>query len=284
VAIGKLIPCLIPYKSIIYLKNFYQEKASFDQIKSCRFKNSGLIAKWHCSPGLGPVHSFPGRPMHSRAAHVHRLLPCFRMAPDTARPVPLSAAPVQLPGRRAPISFFYVAPSALEPPPSSILLSTRRPRADPPCFPLRFGAKAAVCPLSPISSATRESGRRKPPTPPPLSSAAKCPLPGVRFCRPSPEIAEKPPQPHLFGGLRCSPSPSQNGCTSSCSLSLVPRNPAASPLAVGRRQRHRKPAVSPLLRHLSETHHPSPCTAHALWSPLACAGQLLPPRPLMSHP
>jgi hypothetical protein len=94
------------------------------------------------------------------------------------------------------------------------------PPSWPPCFPLRFGAKAAACPLSPISSATRESGLRKPPTPPPHSSVAKCPLLGVRFYRPSPEIAEKPPQPHLFGGLRCSPSPSQNGCTSSCSLSL----------------------------------------------------------------
>jgi hypothetical protein len=144
VAIGKLIPCLIPYKSIIYLKKFYQEKASFDQIKSCRFKNSGLIAKWHCSPGLGPVHSFPGRPMHSRAAHVHRPLPCFHMAPDTARPVPLSAAPAQLLGRRAPISFLRVAPSAPDPP-SSILLSTRRPRADP-LFSTPFRCKSRCVP------------------------------------------------------------------------------------------------------------------------------------------
>jgi hypothetical protein len=173
VAIGKLIPCLIPYKSIIYLKIFYQEKASFDQIKSCRFKNSGLIAKWHCSPGLGPVHSFPGRPMHSRAAHVHRPLPCFHMAPDTARPVPLSAAPAQLLGRRAPISFLRVAPSAPDPP-SSILLSTRRPRADPPVFHSVSVQKPLRAPFHrfPLPRASLASGSPLPlPLTPPWPSA-----------------------------------------------------------------------------------------------------------------
>jgi hypothetical protein len=31
-------------------------------------------------------------------------------------------------------------------------------------------------------------------------------------------------------------------------------------------------------RHHGEPHHPSPCATHAPWSPLACAGHLLPPR------
>jgi hypothetical protein len=183
VAIGKLVPCLIPYKSIIYLKIFDQEKASFDRIKSCRFENFGLITKLHCSLWPGPVHSFP------QPAHAHSPLPCFCTTLDTARPVPLSAAPAQLPGCRALFSsFLHVAPPAPEPP-SSILLSMWHPRADP-LFSSPFGATVDVCPLSPIFSSARESGRSKPPTPtpPPHSSMAKCLPPNVKFCHPSVRI------------------------------------------------------------------------------------------------
>jgi hypothetical protein len=42
-------------------------------------------------------------------------------------------------------------------------------------------------------------------------------------------------------------------------------------------------ATSTVPRHLGETHYPSPCPTHAPWSPLACAGHLLPPRPPVSR-
>jgi hypothetical protein len=71
--------------------------------------------------------------------------------------------------------------------------------------------------------------------------------------RPHRICAEGPPPFSLFNELRCLPSPSQNGRTSSCSLSLslVPKNPTVSSLAVRRRHRCRKPTVPPLLRHLN---------------------------------
>jgi hypothetical protein len=81
------------------------------------------------------------------------------------------------------------------------------PAPDPP--PLSFSPRGAKPPRAPFHR-----------FPPPRVNLAKCPLPGIGFRCPLSEIAEKPPPPHLFSELRCSPSPSQNGRTTSCSLSL----------------------------------------------------------------
>jgi hypothetical protein len=66
---GKVVPCLIPYKSIFYLKFFDQDKASFDRIKSCPVWKFVLNPTWHCSLGPDPALFFPDRPTRSRAAH-----------------------------------------------------------------------------------------------------------------------------------------------------------------------------------------------------------------------
>jgi hypothetical protein len=166
---------------------------------------------------LGPAQLLPSPdwPTLSDTAHVRCLLPYFRTAPDTARPAPVSTAPAQLPdaGPRSPSLH-----AALDWTPLLPLHGATRAGPPHPPFPLRFGAKAIACPLSPISSSACKSGRLKPPTP--RSSAAKCLLPGIGFHHPSSEIAERPPPSLLHGELRYSPSPSQNGLDSSCSFSL----------------------------------------------------------------
>jgi hypothetical protein len=115
------------------LKIFHQEKnASFDRIKSCRFENSGLIAKWHCSLRPGPAHSFP-RPAHALACSPRA--PPAPLLPHGVGHRPTSARlhrSCVATGRGAPFSF--PPHHARTRPPSSILLSTRLPRADPLVF------------------------------------------------------------------------------------------------------------------------------------------------------
>jgi hypothetical protein len=187
-----------------------------------------------CSPCAPPAPLLPHSARHRLTnAHLRRSRSTARMSGPVLLLLPRGAARTR--------------PPLLHP----FLQAALQSRHPPLVF---FGAKVTACPLSPIYSSARESGCLKPPTPPPCSFAAKCPLPGVGFRRPSPEIAEKPLlPPHLFGELRYSPSPSQNGCTSSCSLSLslVPRNPVAPPLAAGRHHCRQKPTVLPLLHHLN---------------------------------
>jgi hypothetical protein len=89
----------------------------------------------------------------------------------------------------------------------------------------------------------------------------------------------KPPPPRLFSELRCLPSPSQNGCSSSCSLSLVPRNPTALSLVTRRCHRCRKPAVPRLLRHLGEPPPLSPCPARPPLNVGAYPSRHFPPQP-----
>jgi hypothetical protein len=128
---GKVVPCLIPYKSIFYLKFLIKIKPVFDRIKSCSVWKFVLNPSGHCSLGPGPALFFPGRPTCSCAAHAHCPLPCSCMAPDTARPTPVFTAPAQLSRCRAPFSpcLRVASPTPDPPPPVVLFLRSIKPRA-----------------------------------------------------------------------------------------------------------------------------------------------------------
>jgi hypothetical protein len=69
------------------------------------------------------------------------------------------------------------------------------------------------------------------------------------------------------------------------SLGTLPHHrwPQGGVITVGNPSCRLCSATSTVLRPLGETHHPSPLSAHAPWSPLVCAGHLLPPRPPVSR-
>jgi hypothetical protein len=114
---GKVVPCLIPYKSIFYLIFLIKIKLVFNQIKSCLVWKFVLNPGRHCSLGPDPALFFPGRPTCSHAAHARRPLPYSRMALDTSRPAPVSTDPTQLLRCRAPFSpCLHMASPAPDPP------------------------------------------------------------------------------------------------------------------------------------------------------------------------
>jgi hypothetical protein len=83
----KVVPCLIPYNSIIYLKFFEQDKASFDRIKSCLVSKFVLNQNRHCCSRALPS-SLPS-PVAPRG-EVRRTFPppllCLTRRPTAARP------------------------------------------------------------------------------------------------------------------------------------------------------------------------------------------------------
>jgi hypothetical protein len=102
---GKVVPCLIPYK-LIFLFNFFdQDKVSFllNQIvfsSEIHFKSKSVLL---LSSPAQLLPSLVGPHLHARPTCT-ALLPYSHMTPDTTRPAPVSAAPVQLPRCRTPFS------------------------------------------------------------------------------------------------------------------------------------------------------------------------------------
>jgi hypothetical protein len=62
---GKVVPCLIPYKSIFYLKKLSRENQFLIESNLVWFENPGLIAKRHYSLGPGLDPSVPSWPTFS---------------------------------------------------------------------------------------------------------------------------------------------------------------------------------------------------------------------------
>jgi hypothetical protein len=130
---GKVIPCLISYKSIFYMKIFNLDKTSFWSNQIVFSLEICFKLKSHCSLGPGPASSF------ARPAHAHRPAPLLmRQTPDRSPPPP-AACPclLQTPPGPVPLpsSFLCMASPAPDPPP----LFLRRCRPSLLLFfPLRY--------------------------------------------------------------------------------------------------------------------------------------------------
>jgi hypothetical protein len=218
------------------------------------FKSKSALFSW-AQPSSFPqlTHALMRRP-HTATPTRSPLRPCSRAAtPGRPPPAPTGCVPYRM-----------------TEPPSSILPSCGTARAGPP-LPIslfHFGQK----PLMPFaalfcSAAALGAEAHRHPLPP-LSAKSVHRSRAPKHRHPCRICAEAPPSLSLFRELCCSSSPSQNGHTSSCSLSLSgPQEP--SHVAVGRRE-----ASSP-----PETHR-----AVAALPPLWCrAPSMTPITPLLAR-
>jgi hypothetical protein len=265
---------------------FIKIKRVFDWINSCPVWKFILNQNWHCCSRARPSSFLlPDRPTLSCAAHVRRppLASARHRTPPDQRPSPSLLRSYRDAGPHSPPASAWRRPHRTPPP----LPLTRMTEPALPSFPFPCSDIEAA-----ESSTVVTSGPRKMPRLSTPHHFSGLPWPH------SSSLATGPPSPHrnhagappptLFGELRPACRSSSFGSCLMTAYHRQCRRSSPKPPRATIRLLHRQAPSSRLAsatltvtRHLGETHHPSPCLAHAPWFPLACVGHLLPPRPLV---